>query len=220
MNRIKRAIRSVQKPPKWLFYLPARLLQCCGWLLYRHEIIDPADQIHRARGQIVIAWHNRLLYFPVLLPKEARQRTMAVVSASRDGEYLSALIGYLGLHALRGSSKKRGLNAQLGAIKAIQSQFHVAFTPDGPRGPKYTMSKGPIHLAGKTGASILPLTSNASKYWELKSWDNFQIPKPGAKLTLIIGDPIQVPPNPDAETLEKYRRQVEDALKNLTVDVN
>lgn len=220
MNRLKQAIRSVQKPPKWLFYLPAKILQCCCYLLYRHEIIDPTDQIHNSRGRIVVAWHNRLLFFPILIPLETRKRTMAVVSASRDGEYLSALIGYLGLQALRGSSRKQGLHAQLGAIKAIQDQYHVVFTPDGPRGPKYTMSKGPIHLAGKTGAQILPLTINASKYWQLKSWDNFQIPKPGAKLTLVIGDPIQVPPDPDAETLEKYRRQVEDALKKLTVDVN
>ena len=64
----------------------------------------------------------------------------------------------------------------------------------------------------------MPVAINASRYWQIKSWDGFQIPKPGAKLTMIIGEPISVPPALDAEGIEKWRKIVEDALNSITVD--
>jgi lysophospholipid acyltransferase (LPLAT)-like uncharacterized protein len=59
---------------------------------------------------------------------------------------------------------------------------------------------------------------NASKCWSLKSWDHFQIPKPFSKLTMVVGEPITVPPDADEETIERYRQQAEKALMAITVD--
>ena len=95
---------------------------------------------------------------------------------------------------------------------------NVCFTPDGPRGPKYQMKLGPVHLASLTGARILPLSINFSSCWELKSWDNFQIPKPFSKITLIMGDTIPIPPNLDAKQLEEQRQKVQDILMSITKD--
>jgi lysophospholipid acyltransferase (LPLAT)-like uncharacterized protein len=103
-------------------------------------------------------------------------------------------------------------------VKAINEGFHVSFTPDGPRGPKYKMSKGPLHLAATTRAKIVPISVNASDYWEIRSWDNFQIPKPWAKLTLVLGDGIEIPEKLDDEELEKYRKIVENELMKITED--
>ena len=143
---------------------------------------------------------------------------MAVVSASRDGQYVADFIKQFGIGSLRGSSSRRGANALLGAIHAINEKKNVAFTPDGPRGPRYVLKPGPVILASKTGAPILPVSINASRYWEIKSWDGFQIPKPGAKITMIIGETIKVPADLDAEGIEKWRKTVEDALNAVTVD--
>lgn len=80
------------------------------------------------------------------------------------------------------------------------------------------MKKGPIQLASLTGAGVIPITINASRYWSVKSWDKFQLPKPFCKLTLILGDKIFVPPDLDDAGIEEYRQKVEAALLAMTVD--
>ena len=82
-------------------------------------------------------------------------------------------------------------------------------------GTNYLYRKG---LASVTGAEIVPVSINYSRYWSAKSWDGFQIPKPFSKVTLMIGSPIAVPPHLDHDGIEKYRQLVEDELMKITVD--
>lgn len=199
----------------FLFYL---LLRGMYFILFRHRIVDPLNMIETAQGCVSVTWHNRLMYFPAMIPAKSRKRTVAVVSASRDGQYVTDLIGLFGIKAMRGSSRRGGANALLGASRALADKFNVSFTPDGPRGPKYTVSKGPIHLASTYGAKILPVSINASRYWQLKSWDNFQIPKPFATLTLVVGEPLEIPPDLDAEGVKMQQERVREALMAITKD--
>ena len=143
---------------------------------------------------------------------------MAVISASRDGQYISDLVSHFGIGCLRGSSSRGGANAQREAIRAIQNGKHIAITPDGPRGPRYTMKRGPVQLASITGKPIVLVAINASKYWQFKSWDGFQIPKPGAVLTLVMRGPFYIPADLDDAGLEKYTREMESTLREITVD--
>jgi lysophospholipid acyltransferase (LPLAT)-like uncharacterized protein len=36
------------------------------------------------------------------------------------------------------------------------------------------------------------LRSFASRAWRLRSWDQFEIPKPFARVTVVMGDPVYV----------------------------
>lgn len=219
MGTLKNKFRQIKKLPTWLFFLPSLLLKLWFKLFYRFELHDPKGYTaHDVRGAIGVAWHNRLLFFAPALPRRLRIHTAAVVSASRDGQYVADFISFFGLKALRGSSSRRGANALLGAIHAIQHGQNVAFTPDGPRGPRYTMKPGPIMLASRTGAPIYPISINASSCKSLRGWDGFQIPRLFCKLTLIIGDPITVPPDLNDEELEKWRCIVEQKLRDITID--
>ena len=219
MNYLKRKFRSIKKLPTWFFWLPARLMQLLGLLAYRVRIEDPHGYMEVKKGCIVPIWHNRLFSFPLVFPKKYRVRTTAMISASRDGQYVADFIAQFGIESLRGSSSKRGAMAQLAAIEKIRDeQSCIIFTPDGPRGPRYVMKPGPIHLAGVTGAEIVPVSINYSRCWSFRSWDGFQIPKPWAKITLVIGDPIAVPPHLDHDGIEQYRKRVEEALLKITID--
>ena len=218
MGTLKKKFRNIKKFPDWIYFFPALLMKVIFKCLYRFELVDKHDAVNNARGCIGITWHNRLMFFAASVPRPIRECTMAVVSASRDGQYVTDFIKQFGIGSLRGSSSKRGANALLGAIHAINENKNVAFTPDGPRGPRYVLKPGPVILASKTGAPILPVSINASRYWAVKSWDGFQIPKPGAKITMIIGDKIKVPADLDAEGIEKWRKTVEDALNEITID--
>ena len=216
MGYLKQKFRDTKKLPDWIFFLLAGFLRFMRFCFYRVKVVDPDGLIGSSRGVVAVTWHNRLLFFPAVFPKEVRKCTVAVVSASRDGQYIADLIKCFGLRSARGSSSRGGAQAQLEASRALKAGNHVSFTPDGPRGPRYRMSKGPIHLASMHHTSVVPVTVNASRYWECKSWDRFQIPKPFSTLTVVIGTPIPVPADLDAEGLEKYRKMAEDALNEIS----
>ena len=208
----------MKKLPDWIFAFAAALMKILFKCLYRYELVDKNNICQLGRGMIGMAWHNRLLFFAPALQGPAQKRTVAVVSASRDGQYVADFLKYFGIGALRGSSRRQGANALLGAISAIKEGKNIAFTPDGPRGPRYVLKPGPIMLASKTGAPIYPIGLNYSKYWSAKSWDALQIPKPGAKISLVIGDPIHVPADLDADGIEHWRQIVEKAMREINVD--
>lgn len=219
MGWLKNKFRQIKRFPRWIYWVPAKLMQLMCHTLYRIKIVDPDNLRFSTGGFIGLAWHNRLFFFPAIMPAASRKRTAAVVSASRDGQYVADLIAMFGIRSLRGSSSKRGASALLDSVKVMREEnLNVVFTPDGPRGPKYKMKPGPVMLASLTGSPVCPVSINASSYWSCKSWDGFQIPKPGATLTLVLGKPITVPPNLEGEDIEKWRLVLENALNEITVD--
>jgi len=218
MGAFKKKFREIKKLPDWIFVLPALLLKVIFRLFYRFELVDPNGYSRTAEGCIGLAWHNRLLFFAAAFPEATRKRCMAVVSASRDGQYVADFIARFGIGALRGSSSRRGMSAQLAAVSAIREGKNVIFTPDGPRGPRYVIKAGPVHLAGLTGAKIIPISINAGRCWSCRSWDRFQIPKPFTRVQLVLGDAIAVPAGLDSAGLEEWRKKVENAMLEITVD--
>ena len=218
MGFLKKKFRNIKKYPRWIYFLPAILIKCYYRLAFRHELDDPDNLLSTTTPMIGLVWHNRLLFFPCSIKRKQLNRTVAVISASRDGQYISDLLSFFGIRCARGSSSRGGAHALREAIREIKNGNNVAITPDGPRGPAYVLKKGAIQLASETGAPILLTALNASKYWKLKSWDGFQIPKPGAKLTLVIRGFYHIPQNLDAESLEKYRLEIEEELNKITAD--
>ncbi|MDD3885542.1 MAG: lysophospholipid acyltransferase family protein [Victivallaceae bacterium] len=218
MGYLKQKFRSIKKFPTWIYWLPSHLMWLMLRTIYSFRIDDPHHYIENTKRAVAVSWHNRLFFFAVAFPHRVLVRTVAVVSPSRDGQYIADLISTLGLRSLRGSSSKQGAHAQLAAMREIQAGHIVAFTPDGPRGPRYGMKLGPVHLASATGVSIIPVSINASRVWSLHSWDGFQIPKPFSRITLTFGESFEVPSGLDAAGLEEYRKKAEAALMAITVD--
>ena len=215
MGVLKKKFRDIKKFPDWLF-LPIIGLMCFYKLLMRKRYVDPQGVLEQPDPPgIAVTWHNRLMFFPLMFPKKLRRCTSAVISASRDGQYVADLVRWMGIDSIRGSSSKKGMNAVNGAVRALEDKRYVAFTPDGPRGPRYHMSNGPIYLASRFQVPVYPVAINYSSYWELKSWDRFQIPKPFAKITLVIGEKIHIPPNLTDEEVEHWRVTVENKLKEV-----
>ena len=213
---LKKKFRQIKKLPTWLFIPPVLFVRIMK-LFMRTEIIDPKDHINPEKyPYISITWHNRLLFFPVMCPKYGRKKTAALISASRDGQYIADVVKLFGIKSVRGSTSRRAGVALKGAIECLNDKYNLSMTPDGPRGPCYKMSKGPVLMASKTGAPVLPVSVNYSSYWEAKSWDRFQIPKPWAKVTLMVGDPIKIPPDLSDEEIEEWRRVLEDKLNAIS----
>ena len=215
--------RQIKKFPSWIYWLPSRIMMLSA-KLRPHEVVDPNHYFElyaadNGRRAVVVIWHNRLLFFAPMCPKVNRVRTVAVISASRDGQYIADLVAQFGVRSVRGSSRKGAVRVLHDAFKSMKNGSLIAMTPDGPRGPKYQLSKGPIHLASMLGVPIVPIAVNYSSYWQLKSWDGFQIPKPWAKISIVIGDEIPIPPDLSPEDFEANRLKVQNALNAITVDL-
>ncbi|MDH5465603.1 MAG: hypothetical protein OEW60_08205, partial [Thiovulaceae bacterium] len=69
---------------------------------------------------------------------------------------------------------------------------NIVITPDGPRGPRHSVADGVVTLSQKLDLPIIAQSVVPSKYWRLKSWDQFIIPKPFGTLTYIASDPFKV----------------------------
>lgn len=177
---------------------------------------DGADHLRAVeasgRQPILALWHGRIL--PATLYFRDRG-VVAMTSQNFDGEWIARLMARFGYEAARGSTSRGGARALVQMKRDAVTGKPVAFTVDGPRGPARVAQPGAVWLAGATGQPIVPFHIESSRHWTAKSWDGTQVPKPGATVAIAIGAPIEVAPDPDAETLEAARAQLERALIDL-----
>jgi lysophospholipid acyltransferase (LPLAT)-like uncharacterized protein len=161
------------------------------------------------RPVVFLLWHESLL---PLLWQHRRQDIAIVVSEARDGQYLSDLALSLGYRAVRGSSTRGGTRALLGAVRELQAGRSVAFTPDGPRGPRRHLKPGVVAAAQRGGGVIVPLHAEPDRAWRLHSWDRFMVPQPLARVMIRYGRPFPVRAGEEgfAEGLEEATRRLEE----------
>src|SRR5436189_6328705 len=113
----------------------------------------------------------------------------AMVSASKDGAFLAAILERFKVQPVRGSSSRRGRQALPELTTWAERGYDLAITPDGPRGPCYVVQHGVMSLAQVSGLPIIPFSFCAD--WKLrpKSWDRFQIPLPFSRCEIILEKP-------------------------------
>ena len=165
-----------------------------------------AQAVTNHASVIYALWHGRMWLLAARFP---RRGVGVLVSLSEDGEVIASILSRLRLTPVRGSSSRGGDEAMRHMEEWIREGRSVAITPDGPRGPRHTAHLGAVALAARTGKPILPLGAAANPAWTLRSWDAFQIPKPGSRAVITVGEPLFVP---RSEDLEPWRRRLEEAL--------
>ena len=184
----------------------------------RVRLHDPADVFPViSRGPVLYAfWHNRILAMTAgfLRFYPARRRGVLVLtSASKDGMWLGELAKHLGMGSVRGSSSRRGATAMRELLEKVAEKFDIAITPDGPRGPKYTLGAGLVYLAQKTGVPIIPVHARFGRCLRLRTWDSFAIPLPFSRLDILFSPPAHIPENTDEEAFEAERKKIESVLR-------
>ena len=202
---------------RWLIAFGFRLLQLWGRTL-RYEIDDRSGVVGRpvTENYIGAVCHNRLLIFPLILRRFFPQRHgAALISASRDGDLLADAVQRFGYDVIRGSSSRLGASAILQLAEVLASGRDVVITPDGPRGPAYELGAGIIFLAQKSGAAVLPMNLEYSRCWRLGSWDRFIVPRPFAKVRVLINRPHNVKSTTTPEEFEGERLALQNTMMEL-----
>jgi lysophospholipid acyltransferase (LPLAT)-like uncharacterized protein len=203
----------------------ARWLIAVGfWLLriwertLRYEVDDRAGLLAKQASEsgIGAVWHNRLLMMPLVLKRFFPQRQgAALISASRDGGWIAALVQRIGFDVVRGSSSRLGATAMLQLADVLAGGRDIVITPDGPRGPVYVLGPGIVLLAQKSGAAVFPLNLEYSSCWRVKSWDRFILPRPFSKARVILGPPHQVAATSSEQEFEMERLRLQNAMMAL-----
>ncbi len=169
------------------------------------------DELEKNKKPVIYAvWHGRQIF---LLWSHRKRNIYLLISQSRDGGYVAAIVNKLGLKTVRGSSSKDGANALVGMIKKGKEGFPLAFTPDGPRGPLREVQPGVILAAQKTGLPIIPLASSSKRKFVVRNWDEFHIPYPFNKVSVCHGRPIYVFENDD---VKKKCFELKKAIDDIT----
>jgi hypothetical protein len=195
------------------------LVTAAGWLLvrligptlrYRVSIAEGGPPTDRVEPGIYVFWHRCCI--PALY--HFRDRDIAVMtSSSFDGEYIARIIEKFGYRAIRGSSTRGGVRALLGMHTEIEQGHAVAFTIDGPRGPRYVAKPGPVLLARNVKLPVIAFHCAVEHAWVLNSWDRFMIPKPFSRVVLRVSRAVSVPAAADGAALDEYHKQMQAALE-------
>jgi lysophospholipid acyltransferase (LPLAT)-like uncharacterized protein len=180
-----RTIHCLHFWQKCLLY-PVYLLIRLWNATLRLEIDPEVPKIATMEGNsMIFFWHNRLFVAEKLYHCFRRgKKVCGLVSASKDGAWLSGLFSWMGVEAVRGSSSWRGGESLKEMANKLRNGYDVVVTPDGPRGPRYRLKKGAVLLAKHEKIPVILASVTFSNYWQLNSWDKFILPKPFSKITL------------------------------------
>jgi lysophospholipid acyltransferase (LPLAT)-like uncharacterized protein len=209
-----RASRSKRLQAAAIAGLGYPLINALGHTLrWRVEGLEHLDAILASGRQPVMAfWHGRILpatfYF-------RRRGIVVITSENFDGEWIARIIERFGYGTARGSTSRGARKAMRQLLRDMKAGRPAGFTLDGPRGPARVAHGGAVWLASATGNPVMPFHLEASAHWSLRSWDRTQIPKPFSTVTLVIGEPMEVPRRASDEALEQARQELERRLSVL-----
>jgi lysophospholipid acyltransferase (LPLAT)-like uncharacterized protein len=141
----------------------------------------------QGRPTIFVLWHNRLLIAADLARRFRGGHPMCgLISASRDGGWLSAFYASAGVKPVRGSSSRLGREAANALIEELRAGSDVGITPDGPRGPVYEMKPGLLIVARRARATVVLIGLDYEASWRLPSWDGFHLPRPFSRVRMRL----------------------------------
>ncbi|MDP9266724.1 MAG: lysophospholipid acyltransferase family protein [Acidobacteriota bacterium] len=167
------------------FYVPATVYS------FWHRCILPAAWVYRGRDIGVMT------------------------SQSEDGEYIARTIERFDFVPVRGSSSRGGARALLEMRRLVEAGHTVAFTIDGPRGPKYVAKPGPVLLARSTQKPMLAFHFAVDRAWVLNTWDEFIIPKPFSRVLLRVSRYMWVPATADEPAMQRHHQELQAALDRV-----
>jgi lysophospholipid acyltransferase (LPLAT)-like uncharacterized protein len=170
------------------------------------------EVVASGRQPILALWHGRILPATIYFRNRG---VVAVTSQNFDGEWIARIMRRFGYAQARGSTSRGGARALLQLSREMADGRPAAFTVDGPRGPAYQAQPGAVWLAKVTGNPIVLFHVEAEPCWTARSWDRAQIPKPWSRVAMVIGAPMDVPPDADEDALETMRLELERRLADL-----
>ena len=136
-------------------------------------------------------------------------------SDSFDGEYTGRIMMKFGFVKVRGSSTRGAIRGLIGMRKALEQGTTIAFTIDGPKGPRYVAKPGPVVLSRATGVPMSVFHVALDRAWVLNTWDRLMIPKPFSRALVRFSREMLVPAEADEAQREASLAEMQAALDRV-----
>ena len=168
---------------------------------------------------MLCVWHGRLL-FPSWYTRH--HTTLHIISSRHpDSEILARILKHWGYGLIRGSTKKGGVSVIREMTEIFKEGGMIAVTNDGPKGPARIAKSGSINLAIKNNVKIITVTGSASKFWQMKSWDRFMLPKPFGEIQIVVSTPMEITEKPitskeEVQLLSDFMNRYQDEVDRIT----
>ncbi len=194
----------------WAGFLAVRLIG--PTLRFSSSFEDGAPADLETRPIVYAFWHSCIL--PAMyLWRGLQIRVMS--SDSFDGEWMGRIMRKFGFVKVRGSTSRGAVRALLGMRRELEQGWTVAFTIDGPRGPRFVAKPGPVVLARATGVPMAVFHIAVEKAWILNTWDRSMIPKPFSRALMRVSRKIPVPADADDSQKEQFHAELQAALERV-----
>lgn len=183
---------------RFLRTLALMLVPFIGALLIRFIYSTSRKQFHMPQNipqePVVFAfWHGDLLLQPYLYYQFRKiPKAKVLISDHFDGQIIARIMTFFRLGTIHGSTTRGGAKVLIQGLKSLSEGYDIGITPDGPKGPRYTVSDGVVVMAQKRQAKVIIYSCVPTSYWQLGSWDRFVIPKPFGILNFYASEPIDL----------------------------
>ncbi len=184
--------------------------------------VEPADgyRLYEPEQPVILAmWHGQHFLLPFL---RRDYRVKVLISRHSDGEINAIAAERLGIGAVRGSGDhgrrfhvKGGISAFKTMVELLAEGWNMALTADIPKVSRVA-GLGIVKLASESGRPIFPVSLATNRRVVLNNWDRSEINLPFSRGGIVVGEPIRVAMDADAQTLELARGALETALNETT----
>jgi len=176
--------------------------------------------INSGKPVMVCVWHGRLV-FPSWYLRLKTTNVHAIASHHTDAEIMARVLKQWGYGLIRGSTKKGGKAVVQKMAEIFNNNGIVAVTNDGPKGPPRIAKAGSTATAIKYNVQVITITGSATKYWQMKSWDRFMVPKPFGKIQVIVSPPLDFygkleTAKKEVELLSNFMNQYQNEVDRIT----
>ena len=181
----------------WSLRLRGAIVRAYYWIVHRTSNRVVLGQRHltqlhsRNAGRIYAIWHSCVFFGPSLGGFEP-DSAAALVSSRGHGRLFATVIRALGHEVVLGSSSRLGKEAYRQLRRLLQKGTPVVLSPDGPRGPAFSIGRGLVELALRSGALIVPAHFESTRQIRRDTWDEQRIPLPLGTIVVSFGPPICV----------------------------
>lgn len=209
----------------------APVQECAGWLFARYlDLVrrttrfgrEPTDlyaEIAPLQPFIGAMWHGQHFMAPFL--RRPSDRAASLVSRSSDGELNAIVLRHLGIRAIRGSGargrdprRKGGASALRAMVRALHDGDNMFLTADIPKIAR-RCGPGIVTLGRLSGRPIVPVAVVTGWNIDFRSWDRASLGLPFGRGAVVVGTPVQVPPDADDAELERARAAVQRGLDGV-----
>ena len=194
----------------WLGYAIIRLIGPTLRVSVSYE--EGAQKTLDERPLIASFWHSCMIPATYIF-RDMGIRVMS--SNSYDGEYMGRIIHKFGFLAVKGSSSRNAVRALLGLRRALEEGWTVAFTLDGPRGPRHKVKPGPVALARSSSLALTMFHAAVDRAWVLNTWDRLMIPDAFSRVLVRVGKLIPVPEDASDDDIERYTTELQVSLDRV-----